>query len=131
MREAHEGRGKPSIALEGDNEVKNKRKAVGETGKKSLSDIEKKVSQAGSTPLAPHRFFAAGIARRDDGVLMTDRAVKAPTAEDAITLAQFVACQPGWCGAWAYAAMRNPRGCVAAHGRGRRCTITTLSDAGG
>jgi hypothetical protein len=61
------------------------------------------------TPLAPHRFFAAGIARRDDGVLMTDCAIEAPTADDAVTLAQFVACQPGWCGAWAYAAVKNPR----------------------
>jgi hypothetical protein len=65
------------------------------------------------TPLAPHRtpncFFAVGVARRDDGVLMTDRAIEAPSAEDAITLAQFIACQIGWCGARAYAATRNPR----------------------
>jgi hypothetical protein len=65
------------------------------------------------TPSAPHRipdcFFAAGIARRDDGVLMSDRAIEAPSAEDAITLAKFVACQPGWIGAWAYAAVKNPR----------------------
>jgi hypothetical protein len=37
-----------SIGLEGDAEVKAKLKAVGEEGKKSLADIERSVSQAGS-----------------------------------------------------------------------------------
>ncbi|MDN5003980.1 hypothetical protein ACFQZO_24385 [Bradyrhizobium sp. GCM10027634] len=37
-----------SIALEGDAEIKSKLAAVGETGKRSLADIEKNVGQAGS-----------------------------------------------------------------------------------
>jgi hypothetical protein len=53
-------------------------------------------------------YVAAPIARRDDGVLVEDEAVQCANAEYAMVVAEIMASEPHYCGAWAYSRTGDP-----------------------
>ena len=55
---------KHRISLEGDEDVKRRLKAVGEAGKASMQDIEKRLGAARSLPTRAHRWASFAIRRR-------------------------------------------------------------------
>lgn len=52
-------------------------------------------------------YVAVPIARRDDGELVEDRAVRCLNAAHAIMVAEVFAAEPYYCGAWAYCRTGN------------------------
>ena len=53
-------------------------------------------------------YVAVPIARRDDGELIEDKAVRCSTAAHAIMVAEIMASEPHYAGAWAYCRTGDP-----------------------
>jgi hypothetical protein len=91
--------------------------AIGRSGVRHHPGAIERTGEAGSEPAPPSDqgkvmaetyYVAAPIARRDDGALVEDQAVRCVNAEHAIAVAEIMASEPHYAGAWAYCRTGDP-----------------------